>query len=113
MHKFLRRFKEKDAFLGYQKDVAAAVVFQASSQLRKTCDRLREPVTGSHHLWESAWKQRLLGNGPLEEVACQREGSDPWKRAVCYIIIQYSIWMSACLHQKRMHIYTFTQQLKH
>lgn len=112
MHKdvdILHRFRERDAFVGYQKDVAAAVVFQASSQLRKTCDwrrelverktcdqqrepverktcdQRREPVELSacrRHLWEAAWEEGLLGSGPLVELARQKEGSDPWKEAV-------------------------------
>ena len=78
--------------MGYQKDVAASVVFQASSQLRRACDRLRKPIeyfTGRHHLWQSAWEHGLLGKGPLEEVAHQKEGSDTWKEAVCYNVVVY------------------------
>ena len=105
------RFTEKDAFVGYQKDVAAAVVFQASSQLRKTCDRLREPVdyfTDRHHLWQSAWEHGLLGKGPLMEVAHNKEGSDPWKRGVCYTSLLWcynydpcSVWVIIGVYTKK------------
>ena len=96
---YVHRFKEKDAFVGYQKDVAAAVIFQASNQLRKTCDRLTQPVeyfTDRNHLWQSAWENGLLGKGSLQEVAHQKEESDTWKEAVCcnavyFMCLYYSI----------------------
>lgn len=77
-------FKEKDAFVGYQKDVAAAVVFQASSQLRKYCGRWREgdEYSSGHQLWETAWKSGLLGDCPLYKLVDEEEGSDQWKQAV-------------------------------
>ena len=70
------RFKESDAFVGYQKDVAAAVVFQASIQLRNRCKRVR---SGCQQLWESA----LLGLCTPDELAMEQEGSDTWKKVVC------------------------------
>jgi hypothetical protein len=76
------RFKEGDAFVGYQKDVAAAVVFQASSQLRKTCERLKGETTGRQQLWETAWRDGLLGDCSLEQLAEEDEGSHNWKEAV-------------------------------
>ena len=77
-------FKEKDAFVGYQKDVAAAVVFQASSQLRKMCGRWQEgeEYTSRHHLWETAWMNGLLGTYSLDELVNEKEGSDRWNEAV-------------------------------
>ena len=70
--------------MGYQKDVAAAVVFQASSQLRKVRDRLRQTAgsSGRCQLWETAWQDRLLGEGSLEELAHEDEGSEIWREAV-------------------------------
>ena len=77
-------FKEKDAFVGYQKDVAAAVVFQASSQLRKMCGRWHEEdeYTSKHQLWETARERGLLGGCSLDELANEEEGSECWKEAV-------------------------------
>ena len=69
--------------MGYQQDVAAAVVFQASNQLRKTCLRLKEETTGGQHLWEKAWEDDLLGDCSLDELAQEEEGSESWKEAVC------------------------------
>ena len=69
--------------MGYQKDVAAAVVFQASNQLRKTCERLRQGSTGRHQLWEPAMNNGLLGDHTLEQLTQEEEeGSDIWKKAV-------------------------------
>ena len=76
------RFKESDAFVGYQKDVAAAVVFQASSQLRKTCERLRGEVRGQQQLWEIVWGDGLLGPWTLDQLAREEEGSESWAQAV-------------------------------
>ena len=81
------RFKEKDAFVGYQNDVAAAVVFQASSQLRRAQKRYVDENTTSsrRQLWESAWENVLLGDGTFGELALENEGSDKWQEAVSII----------------------------
>ena len=72
--------------MGYHKDVAAAVVFQASNQLRKTCQRLKEGITGGQYLWEKAWEDGLLGGISLKQLAQEKEGSDSWKQAVCTVL---------------------------
>ena len=78
-HRFIQmcvwciRFKESDAFVGYHKDVAAAVVFQASNQLRKRV------TSGREQLWESAWERR---DHPLDQLAEEEEGSEAWKNMV-------------------------------
>ena len=79
------RFKEKDAFVGYQNDVAAAVVFQASSQLRKVQKRYENTTSSRRQLWESAWEDGLLGDGTLEELALDNEGSNKWQEAVSVV----------------------------
>ena len=65
--------------MGYQKDVAAAVVFQASNQLSK---RLRCGASGRRQLWESALERGLLGDHPLDQLAEEKECSETWKNAV-------------------------------
>ena len=82
------RFREKDAFVGYHKDVAAAVVFQASSQLRKMCGRWKdgEEHTTRHLLWQTALEDGLLEECSLNELVEEEEGSDHWKQAVYYMI---------------------------
>ena len=63
--------------------MAAAVVFQASSQLKKTCDRYRHrEFTGRQQLWQAAWEQGMLGDFSLEEVVSKDEGSDIWRETV-------------------------------
>ena len=77
------RFKEKDAFVGYENDVAAAVVFQASSQLRRVQKRYADKdISSRRQLWESAWEN---GDGTLEELALDNEGSNKWQEAVSVV----------------------------
>ena len=92
------RFKEKDAFVGYQKDTAAAVVFQASSHLRQMSQRVhgqwregegeggeevgRMGEATRRQLWETAWDAGLLGKCSLLELADEEEGSEQWMQAV-------------------------------
>ena len=84
------RFKEKDAFVGYQKDTAAAVVFQASSQLRQIRQRMWGPrgegerwgEATRRQLWETAWEADLLGKCSLGELADKEEDSEQWMQAV-------------------------------
>ena len=77
------RFKVEDAFVGYHKDVGAAVVFQASSQLRKMCGRWKdgEEHTTRHPLWQTALEE-LLEDCSLNELVEEEEGSNNWKHAV-------------------------------
>ena len=83
--------------MGYQKDVAAAVVFQASSQLRKTYERLRRETTGRQQLWERAWQDGLLGSGSVEQLSQEEEGCNPWAEAVRISVV---LWQCAvyCAH---------------
>ena len=83
--------------MGYQKDVAAAVVFQASNQLSK---RLRCGASGRRQLWESALERGLLGDHPLDQLEEEEEGSETWKNAVigerAYLVVsaaRYSIYL--------------------
>ena len=78
---FSNRFKEKDAFVGYQKDTPAAVVFQASNQLRQYI-RERDYVAHSSYLWVEAWERGLFGVAPLDELKNMQEDSEQWKQAV-------------------------------
>ena len=94
-------FKEKDAFVGYQKDVAAAVVFQASSQLRKMCGRWQEEEdTGRHQLWEAAWESGLLGGCSLDKLADEKKGSESWKEAVRLLLF-------SCTHVQHLYSVIF------
>ena len=78
--------------MGYQNDVAAAVVFQASSQLRKVQKRYKgKDPTIRRQLWESAWEGGLLGDTMLEELVCEVEGSEKWKQAVSILPLQQQV----------------------
>ena len=68
-------FKEGHAFIGYQKDTPAAVVFQASRQLK----RLRK---GVHRRLESMKEYSVFRDISLEELTKEEKGSDLWKLAV-------------------------------
>lgn len=66
-------FKEGHAFVGYQKDTPAAVVFQASKKL----DKFRKGLS-MNRLSESG----ILGDIPPGGLVNEDEGSDIWKDAV-------------------------------
>ena len=86
------RFKEKDAFVGFHNDVAAAVVFQASSQLRKVQKRYEDMnITCRRQLWESAWENGLLGGDTLKELVLENEGSNKWQEAVSGLVYTWLI----------------------
>ena len=78
---FSNRFKEKDAFVGYQKDTPAAVVFQASNQLRQYV-RERDYVAHSSYPWVEAWERGLLEVASVGELECMEGDSEQWKQAV-------------------------------
>lgn len=89
---FPNRFREKDAFVGYQKDTPAAAVFQASNQLRHFV-REKENVAHSTYLWVEVWKKGFLGGPRLDELDNMKEDSEQWKQAVssCELCV-YSRW---------------------
>ena len=60
------------AFIGYQKDTPAAVVFQATK-------KLKQKELGSAHWWKSA---AYLGQIPPARLMEEKEGSELWKEAV-------------------------------
>ena len=76
-------FEEGHAFIGYQRDTPAAVVFQASKQLNKL---------GKGLLWKSFTVSDILGDVRPEELRNEDEGSNMWKDAVSWsFILQYII----------------------
>ena len=91
--------------MGYQKDVAAAVVFQASNQLRK---RL---TSGRRQLWESALERGLLGDHPLDQLAEEKEGSETWKNAV--IGERADLVVSAAQYSIYIHVSVFPDFCHH
>ncbi len=70
-----KKFKESNAFIGYQEDTAAAVVFQATSQLEKS-------LTSSK--LQRAFRSDLLADIDVSQVAEEEKGSETWKGAVSF-----------------------------
>ena len=75
------RFKKKDAFVGYQEDTPASVVFQASNQLHQYV-RERAYKAHSSYLWVKAWDKGLLGITSLDELKDMKKDPVQWKQAV-------------------------------
>ncbi len=67
-------FKETDAFIGYQKDTPAAVVFQATNHL----ESLRK---GTMNASRACAYHRILDMGGIKPAHAE-EGSGLWKAAV-------------------------------
>ena len=70
-----KNFKEGHAFIGFQKDTPAAVVFQASKQLKMFRKRLSMNI-----LTDSG----ILGDIPSGELVKEKKDSDMWKDAVSH-----------------------------
>ena len=70
-------FKEKDAFVGYQKDVAAAVLLQATNQLRNVCKN-----EDGMYMWKTALENGMPEQCSLEVLRNEKETSDLWKKGV-------------------------------
>ena len=67
--------------MGYQEDTPAAVVFQASNQLRQ-CVQERAYVAHSSYLWVEAQKKGRLKISSWDELEGMDEDSEQWKQAV-------------------------------
>ena len=68
-------FEEGHAFIGYQKDTPAAVVFQASKHIK----RFRK---GRNEAFDVLQNSGALGDIHAEELIGERKGSDMWREAV-------------------------------
>lgn len=71
-------FKEGHAFIGFQKDTPAAVVFQASKLLKKFRKGLSVNTLPQSGIW---------GDISLGELVKEKKGSDAWKDAVSYKVL--------------------------
>ena len=72
------RFKQGNAFVGYQKDTPAAVVFQATIQLQNMMERKHFKE------WEGLKEASVLGNIHLDELMEEEVNSGIWKQAVSF-----------------------------
>jgi hypothetical protein len=74
-------FNETHAFVGYRRDTAAAVVFQASRQLESL-------KSGNKVLYNTMKESIMFRELPIDQLKCTEEkGSWLWKQAVCSVII--------------------------
>ena len=77
-----KRFVRGDAFIGYQKDTPAAVVFQASNFLRRLREEDDESVIQSK--LELLDRAGILENIPISVFLDREEITKQWRDAVCH-----------------------------
>jgi len=74
------QFKKSDAFVGFQKDTPASVVFQATYYLRSACVAWREGPIAIDGKWHEIMKWSKLS---AEEIQIEEEGDQKaWEDAV-------------------------------
>ncbi len=76
-------FKKSDAFIGFQKDTPASVIFQATNQLRLACSAIKDGSFERTTKWRSIleWSGMVTDNWEIEE-----EDPGAWKEAVSYVV---------------------------
>ena len=77
-----KKFRPENAFIGYQTDTPAAIIFQTTNFLRKL--RKQEKVD------TKAWEVILAANATqtsLEEFMVLPESSEEWNNVVCKKLI--------------------------
>lgn len=72
------KFSPGNAFIGFQTDTPAAIVFQMTNFLRK----MREQGVGDDKMWETVHNAGVFENTTSEELAHLQEDSELWKHAV-------------------------------
>ena len=80
-------FKKSDAFIGFQKDTPASVIFQATNQLRLACSAIKDGSFERTTKWKSIleWSGMATDNWAIEE-----ENPVSWKEAVSYEVSSIS-----------------------
>ena len=75
-------FKSSDAFIGFQKDTPASVIFQATNLLNAACMATKEGVI------EGRWREILQWSGwdPRRSFADMEEHQKSWEEAVSWIV---------------------------
>ncbi len=76
------KFTKGDAFIGFQKDTPASVIFQATNLLRSACAAAREGTGGlkRHTMDILKWSQLKVEEDYTEE-------QEAWKEAVSFVIV--------------------------
>ncbi len=73
-------FKESDAFIGYQKDTPASVIFHATNLLRKACTFVKSSHVKTVHLY---LQNIIMQSGlDIDHVHHISEESTLWTEAV-------------------------------
>ena len=73
-----RKFSPGNAFIGFQTDTPAAIIFQTTNFLRKLRDESATDATG----WETVQNAKAFEDLSLDRLAEVQEDSDQWKHAV-------------------------------
>lgn len=79
-----KRFAKGDAFIGYQKDTPAAVVFQASNFLRRLKEDNMDVVESKLEVLNRAG---ILDRMSLDMLLDSEDFAEPWREAVCHFSI--------------------------
>ena len=75
-------FKHESAFIGYQNDTPAAVVFQATNQLKSKGEE-----AGYFKSWCLIEQARVLGDLQLDGLMEEEENSELWKQTVSKVAL--------------------------
>ena len=75
-----QRFRREDAFVGYQNDTPAAVVFQATYSMSVLQHKLKDGSVKNHFILD-------LAHISAETYGTQEEGSEAWCEAVSVLAI--------------------------
>ena len=77
-------FKRSDAFIGFQKDTPASVLFYATNQLKLACVSIMksDPCSGGHVKWNNALKN---SNFDITQFGTEGLNSEAGKAAVSYL----------------------------
>ena len=78
------KFKKSDAFIGFQMDTPASVIFQATNQLRSACAAIEKGLAeGRDEYTKTNWKfiLRLSKLNP-EEWDSEEVNVDSWRNGV-------------------------------
>ena len=78
------KFKKSDAFIGFQKDTSASVIFQATNQLRSACAAIEKGLAeGRDEYTKSKWKSILrLSKLSPEDWDSEEVDVDSWRNGV-------------------------------
>ena len=93
-----QKFGRADAFVGYQNDTPAAVVFQATYSMSELQQQLREKSATNHFILDLA---RLSA----EAFVAEKEGSEVWSEAVSLtVVLQLGLCLVFGCHYDHLHL---------